>query len=920
MKLKSLFILILSLAFFIQIASGGSCGGEIKCECGDTVTKNYILEDNLICNNSALYIRANVNLDCRGFSITGDKTGTGISILGYRNTKIANCKIEDFTTGILVGTHRINTGNGWGANWVETIPSVDTKIYNNEFENLDEGIKTQSSYNDIIEDNKFKNMKTQSILSGSNSMNIYNNIFYKFKPKYSQTKTINFCKNGLSNEYLGDFYGPTCKCQIPQSDVLYNSKVNFCSGEYYLPDGISLGEKGDITCLGTHIYGDETKTGFKIVGASNTKINNCTISDYDIAISYSQKYVKNEGYYLSRYNKITNSTIYNVKTGISMNNGYRNLPNLAETVTGNTILAQKYSIYNTIQNNIKVENNYWGSNNATIINQTFYNSNKVDFIPYIKNTRKIDYFFNDKSFTYNQKEKKLIVKIFKNKLDKTNLNLSIKYNLLRNNEIIKNGTETLLDDKNSFFITKNLTLDLRNGDEVQFVIKKNNITEKSYENNIGKFIFSDKNKIEINVNSGFKVVDYEINKFLEKSLKGYNKPNKLKIEIKKDNIFYFEFPYGFFIKSKKEKNTTTILIKGSDLEGIVAGVKVYIQNKDTFEEDKYLIKNDKNNLFSIKIYDYINKQIINRRDSEELRKVIRDVLYDKTYSQDEKFISITNPKGDTMRYKLQELSPLYSDMLKKVLSKNQTPIIMGGGLWSDITTWQTLGDEFAKEGKNVFLIELTGGKNTECDDCYNYNYSFLTQDVFPKYVNYILNKTNKSKIIYIGHSNGARVSIDSLAKNYVEPDKIEKLIAVGVPGAFEGNSLLKKMILKYGNKTTLKNKDNTHVSILDLALFNTLHFNTKTKISTNLWNSYLNWMIKTNDSQPGKNLELSNFILIGGNLLNSNNDMIVTVNDENAIFENIHSENKKIFLGNYMHTGMSENVEIQNIIKKEILN
>ncbi len=72
----------------------------------------------------------------------------------------------------------------------------------------------------------------------------------------------------------------------------------------------------------------------------------------------------------------------------------------------------------------------------------------------------------------------------------------------------------------------------------------------------------------------------------------------------------------------------------------------------------------------------------------------------------------------------------------------------------------------------------------ECETCEDYTYEFLTDSVYPAYVDKIKTLSGKNKIKYVGHSNGARVALDSLTNDKVNASDVDTLVLVGVPGNF----------------------------------------------------------------------------------------------------------------------------------------
>ena len=139
-----------------------SCGGATPCNCGDTVTSNYLLGGNLgPCSGHGLVVKSNVVLDCRGFQITG-LGGTseqyGISLSGKPGAEISGatvkgCRVSRFHRGIRLHAASSNliadntaTDNGDQRDHVGYGIDVSGGSHNNVLENnrvhgnADEGI------------------------------------------------------------------------------------------------------------------------------------------------------------------------------------------------------------------------------------------------------------------------------------------------------------------------------------------------------------------------------------------------------------------------------------------------------------------------------------------------------------------------------------------------------------------------------------------------------------------------------------------------------------------------------------------------------------------------------------------------------------------------------------------------------------
>ena len=160
---------------------------------------------------------------------------------------------------------------------------------------------------------------------------------------------------------------------------------------------------------------------------------------------------------------------------------------------------------------------------------------------------------------------------------------------------------------------------------------------------------------------------------------------------------------------------------------------------------------------------------------------------------------------------------------------------MAGGLWSDITAWDKLGKELSDDGRDIWLAEITGGPNTECDNCADYTYNDLVNYHVPAIVGGVVAYTNQSRIQWVGHSNGGRSALDFLSsysatgKNpaglYWDGDSyesdsfganvVETYVGAGVPGAFEGDSPVKSLIKMSGDVVinNLEDKNKNHISL-----------------------------------------------------------------------------------------------------------
>ena len=113
------------------------------------------------------------------------------------------------------------------------------------------------------------------------------------------------------------------------------------------------------------------------------------------------------------------------------------------------------------------------------------------------------------------------------------------------------------------------------------------------------------------------------------------------------------------------------------------------------------------------------------------------------------------------------------------LDKKRSPVLLQHGLFSSSETWMGLGDKsvavmLTQEGYDVWLGNSRGNiysqghvRREELEDEY-YNFSFYEMGKFdsPAVVDYVLTKTGKTKLSYVGHSQGTTQMFAALVRNH----------------------------------------------------------------------------------------------------------------------------------------------------------
>src|SRR3989344_6122925 len=394
-------------------------------------------------------------------------------------------------------------------------------------------------------------------------------------------------------------------------------------------------------------------------------------------------------------------------------------------------------------------------------------------------------------------------------------------------------------------------------------------------------------------------------------------------------------PFNGLVASFKEdnsfgKNHVKVMIVGNEIEGSVAAAKEFIKNQVSFLNtetfDSAAVDDD--NEDAVKVWDYMHLggNFEHYKDgSDEFGKIVSNALNDRMFNVYDKTVTAANGINLRLRELKANISDDYFNYLNSSGVPVEMPVVLAHGLFSNLTTWETLGSELSNSGRDTWLIEITGGPGQDCDNCIDYTYSNLTDIFVPALLDGVLTFTGKDKLQYVGFSNGCRAALDSLERNQFDSNKVETFVAVGCPGAFDGNSTAGNIIKSKNGDIylRLKSQNISHISfnnLASIALLDRQHVTNdqKEKISTSLWKFYEDIILSKNDSQPG-NVNFDNFALIRGNAFTTN-DGIVTIADGDKIYENANSnlKPKKYFNVFASHPSLDTKDRTKSIISKII--
>ncbi len=357
-------------------------------------------------------------------------------------------------------------------------------------------------------------------------------------------------------------------------------------------------------------------------------------------------------------------------------------------------------------------------------------------------------------------------------------------------------------------------------------------------------------------------------------------------------------PYNGLVNHIYIGDRKYVFVIGNSISGTIAALKRFVRGEErAFIDD----------VSAVQVYDYLS-----------LGGSIENALHDRMVSTE--LITARSSSGVDLR--LLHISPAYSEKLVGYLDKERIPVVLARGLWSSLYDWQTFGVELADSGRDVYLIEITGGPGTDCPTCPNYDFDDLTDDYYPALINKVKADSGKSRLQYVGFSNGCRTALSSLQKGAVSAGDIETFVGVGCPGAFEGIDFGKWIISPIDEKATnfLLSNEKTHISMTELMLAGLLGRSIDSdsaKISLNLWRNYDNWMFNSSDLQPG-HFTTNNFFIIQGTAFGTS-DIIVTTRDEKEIYDSINITRMKAYFSLFdTHGGLPNNKKAKSLIKKSL--
>ena len=316
---KNRIFILLFLMFFVWVnrARAANCGGATPCNCGDTVTADYTLADDMTCTGDCLIVGADgITIDGNGHTITGSR---GMGDYGIDNSgqfdgiTVRNfADITNFETGIYLNR------------------STGSTIQNNSVNLNNKGIYLSRSPNS----NLTGNTMTGNIIN----LNIYID--------YDNTIDMTNLVEGKPVLYLYDVHGTAESHKIYSGDPADVGK-----GYEY------VGDIGMFWCVFCSYIDIKNATlsannyyGVAFMDTTNSSVQNVSVSNNNCGISI----------LFSSSNELTDNTLNSNYTGIFFDSSFNN------TVTNSTISS----------NNIGLD--FYNFSSASLFNSTIsYNTNDI---------------------------------------------------------------------------------------------------------------------------------------------------------------------------------------------------------------------------------------------------------------------------------------------------------------------------------------------------------------------------------------------------------------------------------------------------------------------------------------------------------------------------------------------------------------
>jgi parallel beta-helix repeat protein len=423
--------LVLGILIFaiIAVCSAGvyaaNCGDTTVCNCGDTLNESRTLNasDNLTgCTGNGINITvSNVVLDCNGYTISGDNTGSNVGVYiktGLNNVTVRNCMVYNFSGNFEYGIHALsangtieyntvnncrwgivadqgvtafsgtikgNTISGSGFTGIYSADTLSTNITNNTVYSSNYGIYVAPFLftTNIWHNNIYNNTKNIFSSGGAAYEASYNNEGNYWGHSCPNVFTANVDSNDVDvvDSYPYDtmdgwLTGDPADCVVCGKDINSSTTLTYnltnCSG-----NGLNI-TTSDIVldCAGYSISGSDTVYGLYLFAVDNVTVTNCNISNFRNGL-YAN--VSENNSFIS--NHVHNNTAQGIYLAESPNNNITG----GEIAYNNQIglFGQGGGIYSSLSNDtlikdIYMHDNQWSAVTLSSSDNSIIQNNNID--------------------------------------------------------------------------------------------------------------------------------------------------------------------------------------------------------------------------------------------------------------------------------------------------------------------------------------------------------------------------------------------------------------------------------------------------------------------------------------------------------------------------------------------------------------
>ncbi|MCD4771679.1 hypothetical protein K8R30_04685 [archaeon] len=572
------------------------------------------------------------------------------------------------------------------------------------------------------------------------------------------------------------------------------------------------------------------------------------------------------------------------------------------------------------------------------------------------------------------------------------------------------GTETIPSIGGTGVYEASVTDDLSGCSFVTVFVDSSDVVNENPDNNQENSIVINPVSVYLYSDTGLSKVDSVVENYLDNYVDlvsssgeaqmilhiGKNTLNEdIRVEYFPDKVIKYSgkiegLPYNGII-IKDDNDVPNVYVFGNDIDGTIAALRELVVRRNLFLNENTLgnfyppVYLGEEDIDAISVFDYFHtdeNQGAYKTDILSFANAVDSALRKKTFNLAIKRVMTNNDvAGDRVALRLKHINSEMSPEFREY-NEIERPVVLARGLWSNLFTWEDFGVEIARgkmgvgskeiDGvihlnvpireyiRDTWLIEITGGPNTECENCPNYDFEDLVDYYWPALIGGVQAYTGKDEIDYVGFSNGCRTALASLEEyqedgkedvgEYVNPktgawkemdlkggDVVHTFVGVGCPGAFEGESLFGDCILKHGKdiREYFEEQEITHISGDMLAermayeggilspycwVLGSFGLSGENMISQNLSLDYFDWIENETDVQPG-NFAVEKFLLIYGTegwQFNNDNDYIVTEEDSLAIYNSINATTKSVKEFDLRHPDLPKDKRIKEMIREKL--